>query len=138
MRILTISTLCAGLALPTPADAAGSISGHWFTVEKDSVVEIGPCGGGLCGRIARILAPQPKGPARDENNPNPALRTRPILGLTILSGFKDIGSQWQGSIYDPRAGKTYKSFLTLKPDGTLQVKGCVGFFCRSQTWTRAR
>lgn len=121
-----------------PANAAASVSGLWLTTEKDSVVEIGPCGEVLCGRITRILSPTPQGPPKDSNNPNPALRSRPIQGLAILTGFTDAGKTWQGTIYDPRAGKTYKSFLTLLANGTLQVKGCIGPFCRTMPWTRAR
>ncbi len=134
MRLVAFTALL----FASPAFAAVPVNGRWLTVEKDSVVEIGPCGGAVCGRIARILTPQPEGPPRDENNPNPALRIRPVEGLTILSGFRDGGKNWQGSIYDPRKGKTYKSFLTLLANGTPQVKGCLGPFCQSQIWTRAR
>ena len=135
MRFITAAAL---LAMSGPAYAAAPVQGRWLTVEKDSVVEIGPCGATVCGRVARILAPTPKGPPVDENNPNPALRKRPVEGLTILSGFREDGKSWRGSIYDPRKGKTYKSFLTLLANGTLQVKGCLGPFCQSQIWTRAR
>lgn len=143
MRFLTVPFLAviataAIAAAASPAAAATPVTGSWLTVEKDSVVEISPCGDKICGRIVRILSPTPKGPPRDENNPNPALRNRPIQGLTILSNFVSDGKQLVGNAYDPRAGKTYKSFLALMPNGTLQVKGCVSFLCRSQTWTRAR
>ncbi|MBC8132632.1 MAG: DUF2147 domain-containing protein [Deltaproteobacteria bacterium] len=130
--------VAAVLLLSAPASAAAPVSGQWLTVEKDSVVEIAPCGKALCGRIERILAAQPKGPSRDVNNPDPKLRNRTIQGMTILSGFTDTGKAWQGSIYDPRRGKTYKSYLALLPSGKLQVKGCLGPFCQSQLWTRAR
>jgi uncharacterized protein (DUF2147 family) len=121
------------------AQAAVPVSGRWFTDNKDSIIEIGPCGATVCGKIVRIIAPTKDGkPAIDSNNPNPALRTRPILGMTLLSGFKDDGSSWRGQIYDPRAGKTYKSFLARLPNGTLQVKGCVGPFCRTIIFTPAR
>jgi uncharacterized protein (DUF2147 family) len=138
MRILTVPLLLLATVAATPALAATPVTGTWLTVEKDSMVEIAPCGDKICGRISRILAPTPKGPPRDTNNPNPALRNRPIQGLTILSNFVSNGKQWQGSIYDPRRGRTFKSFLELMPNGTLQVKGCVAFYCQSQTWTRAR
>lgn len=130
--------LLLSLVGTAPANAAAPVSGLWLTTEKDSIVEIAPCGDALCGRITRILSPTPQGPPRDSNNPNPALRNRPILGLAILTGFRDAGKTWQGSIYDPRAGKTYKSFLTLLANGTLQVKGCIGPFCKTMPWTRAR
>jgi uncharacterized protein (DUF2147 family) len=121
------------------AQAAVPVSGRWFTDKKDSIIEIGPCGAAVCGKIVKIIAPTPNGkPAIDSNNPNPALRTRPILGMTLLSGFKDDGKAWRGEIYDPRAGKTYKSFLARLPNGTLQVKGCVGPFCRTLIFTPAR
>lgn len=130
--------LIAALLVPAPSLAAAPVTGRWLTVEKDSIVAIGACGKALCGRVERILAPQPKGSPRDVNNPDAKLRDRPIQGLAILSGFTDAGKSWQGSIYDPRRGKTYKSFLTLQPDGRLQVKGCLGPFCQSQYWTRVR
>ena len=136
-RLLTIA-FALSLTAPLPAEAAAPVSGLWLTTEKDSVVEIAPCGEALCGRITRILAPTPQGPPKDTNNPNPALRGRPIQGMAILTGFKDAGKAWQGTIYDPRAGKTYKSYLTLLANGTLQVKGCIGPFCRAMPWTRAR
>ncbi len=126
------------LLIAAPASAAAPVTGRWVPPEKDSVIEIAPCGNLLCGKIARITAPTPEGPPVDKFNPNPALRKRPILGLAVLSGFKDDGKSWRGSIYDPRAGKTYKSFLQLQPDGRLKVQGCVGPFCKSMHWTRAR
>lgn len=121
-----------------PAQAAASVSGLWLTTEKDSVVEIAPCGNALCGKIARIIKPNPGGPPRDVNNPDPALRGRPIQGMPILLGFRDTGRTWEGTAYDPRAGKSYRSYLTLRHDGTLEVKGCLGPFCRTKNWTPAR
>lgn len=127
------------LAFATPAVAAAPVGGRWFTEGKQSVVEIGQCGATLCGKVVRVLQPGPGGkPALDVNNPDPKLRTRPILGITILSGFVDSGSEWTGKIYDPRAGKTYKSTLAKQPDGNLKVKGCMGPFCRSVIFTPAR
>ncbi|OYU72628.1 MAG: hypothetical protein CFE32_23195 [Alphaproteobacteria bacterium PA3] len=58
------------------------------------------------------------GRARDSNNPDPKLRSRPIEGLVILSDFKDAGGEWEGKIYDPRAGKTYRSTMVKQPDGS--------------------
>ena len=136
-RLLPVA-FAASLLWALPAHAAAPVSGLWLTTEKDSVVEIAPCGEALCGRITRILAATPNGPPRDTNNPDPALRGRPIHGMAILTGFRDAGKNWIGTIYDPRAGKTYKSYLTLLANGTLQVKGCIGPFCRAMAWTRAR
>lgn len=122
-----------------PAQAAAPVAGRWLTTERDSVIEIGPCGTALCGRVARVLKRMPDGRMPlDLNNPNAALRNRPVQGLTILSNFTDGGSVWNGRIYDPRSGKTYKSKLERLGNGNLKVSGCVAFFCQSFVWTPAR
>lgn len=119
-----------------PALAAIPVTGRWLTQEKDSIVEIAPCGKSLCGRVIRILKPTPDGKAAtDRYNPDVALRNRPVLGLNILSGFTDGGSGWNGRIYDPTSGKSYRSILARNPDGSLKVKGCIMMFCQSQRWT---
>ena len=133
--------LLTGLALlaaASPSLAAKSVSGRWYTEEKDSIVQIGQCGAVVCGKVAKVLRVAPNGGKPvDANNPDPALRSRPIEGIILLSGFKDAGDEWEGQIYDPRAGKTYRSTLQKQPDGTLRVKGCVGPFCRAVKFTPA-
>jgi uncharacterized protein (DUF2147 family) len=136
MRIFVTAAVL--IAVATPVQAATSITGRWFTDNKDSIIEIAPCGTALCGRVARIIAPTPDGkPAIDSNNPDPKLRNRPILGMTLLSGFRDSGKEWSGQIYDPRAGRTYRSTMQRQANGTLKVKGCWGPFCRSVIFTPA-
>jgi len=127
------------LAFAAPAVAATPVTGKWVTAGKDSVVEIAPCGPKLCGKIARLLKkPTPESTPFDRNNPNPALKTRPLIGLPILSDFVEVGAQWSGTIYDPRNGKSYRSNVARNADGTLKVQGCVAFFCQTQTWTKAQ
>lgn len=132
-RLASVAVLAATPALAAPSP----VTGRWLTVDGKAIVEIGTCGRSLCGRIARVLKPRPGGPAIDANNPNAALRRRPIEGLTILSGFAAKGDRWAGRIYDPESGRTYRSELRADGD-TLSVKGCFGPFCRTQAWTRVR
>ena len=127
--------------LAAPAGAAAPIAGRWTTAEADSVVTIAPCAGGgakLCGRITTFLRKPDRPNPTDRNNPDPALRGRPVLGMAVLYGFADAGRDWRGRIYDPRSGKNYKSILTREADGTLKVQGCIAFFCRTQVWRQAR
>jgi uncharacterized protein (DUF2147 family) len=122
--------------LPISAQAAAPVTGKWMTEERDSIIEIGQCGNTVCGKVASILKPTADGkPAIDSYNPNPALRNRPVLGINILNGFTDGGTLWNGQIYDPRKGKTYKSKLTRNANGTLKVQGCIAFLCQTQVWT---
>ena len=134
MRLLA---LAAAVALPTAAAAQPApITGRWITSDKAALVEVGPCGGGICGRIAKVLVVDPTKPTRDVNHPDPALRSRAILGMVFLTGFTASGDQWNGRIYDPRNGKSYRSIVT-RDGATLRVKGCLGPFCRTQVWRRA-
>jgi uncharacterized protein (DUF2147 family) len=135
--MLRYAVSAALLITATPAHAAAPVSGRWYTGGQESIVEIGQCGATICGKVAKILKPDPKGPPVpiDSNNPDPALRKRPIQGLTILSGFKDAGKEWAGSIYDPRRGMTFKSTMVRLANGNLKVKGCWGFICRSEYFT---
>ncbi len=91
------------------------------------------------GSIIFDTAQAPAAPPNDANNPNRALRSRPLLGIAVLSGFARNGSgDFQGTAYDPKSGRSYRSYLSLNADGTLRVTGCVTFICRSQTWRRVR
>lgn len=127
----------AALAVPALA-AAEPITGRWVTAEKDAVVSIAPCGKALCGRIERFLVAPPQGnDQRDVNNTDPAKRTRKLLGTAILTGLVANGDAWHGEVYDPKKGKTYTAKVRRKPDGTLEMKGCVGPFCQAQVWKRA-
>ena len=121
-----------------PAHAATPITGRWTTADGAGIVTIAPCGATLCGRLTTILKHEPGRPTTDVANKDPALRSRPVLGLPILTGFTDAGSDWRGQIYDPRNGKTYKSIVSRNANGTLAVKGCIAFFCQTQTWTAAK
>ena len=119
---------------------AGDIAGVWLTANGESEIEIQPCDNGLCGRIVTTFKPSDgqASPANDVNNPDPALRSRPMLGLTILSGLKpaEDPEAWEGLVYNPRDGETYAVFLTLKGD-VLEVEGCMAYIlCDSQEWTR--
>ncbi|MBA4049336.1 MAG: DUF2147 domain-containing protein [Sphingomonas sp.] len=135
MRSIAAVTL---LLMPATAHAAEPITGQWLTKEGKAIVTVAPCGQGVCGRITKVIKPNPEGHGVDERNPNPALRNRPIVGLPILSNFADNGRDWRGRIYDPEAGKEYRSILKKLPDGTLQVQGCIAFLCQTQLWRPVR
>jgi len=128
----------AALALvgvSNPALAADP-NGDWLVAEKSAVIRIAPCGDALCGNIAWT-----KGPAgNDKNNPDPAKRNRPVLGLTILQNMKPAGAnRWEGEIYNAQDGNTYSGSIALAGDHTLRTEGSVlGFLCGGQDWTRAK
>jgi uncharacterized protein (DUF2147 family) len=126
----------AGAAVPQSADAA---VGRWKTQTRNAVVEIQRCGPSICGRILTSDALRTNPDLKDVNNSNKALRTRPLRGLQILSGFKAEGTNWTGGkIYNAEDGKTYSAEVRVAGD-QLKLKGCVVWpLCKTQTWTRVR
>ncbi len=130
--------VAAFLAATSPVSAAETIAGRWVTEDKDAVVVITKCGKTTCGKIARFLVTPPDGAdQRDIYNPDPKKKARKLLGLPILTNFKEEPSLWRGQIYDPNSGKTYRSILRRKSANTLEVKGCIGPFCQTQIWRKA-
>lgn len=140
MRPMILGALIAIAA--SPALAADPAEGEWLTPGGAARVQVAPCKtqpAHLCGVIVGLRNPlDPKGqPPRDRNNPDPALKTRLILGLPFISGFKPSApGKWTGGrIYDPNSGKTYASKLAVIGK-TLKVEGCIAVICRAQIWTR--
>jgi uncharacterized protein (DUF2147 family) len=122
----------------SPLAAAEPIAGSWITASRDGVVRIAPCGKSVCGTLARFLVTPPGGmDQRDTHNPDTKLRARKLLGLPILTGFAQDGAVWRGTIYDPKAGKSYRSIVRRLDADRLEVKGCIGPFCQTQVWRRS-
>jgi len=115
-----------------PADR---VAGVWLVQSKDGKFDISRCGESLCGKLIAGT----KISALDKKNKNPDLRARPLKGLLMMQGYKlsKDGGRWvDGQIYNPEDGNSYRSILEPGPDDTLKVKGCLGPFCQTQTWTR--
>ena len=131
--ILSIST-ASNYALADSQSAAGT----WIMDNGKITVRVIPCGNDLCGKIVGMKKPLDKKgrPKRDKHNPNPALRDRPVIGLTIMANMKADGEgRWTGEIYNPDDGNTYASDMKLD-DGQMKVKGCVAFICEKITFRR--
>lgn len=131
-----LSVLLASLAL-TSAHAAG-LTGTWLTEKGDAHIRIARCGAALCGTIVWIkdkIDPKTGKPPLDLDNPNPRLRHRRIVGLRIFAMTKhDAG--WIGPIYNSDNGQSYAGKLTLRGANSLEVHGCAGAFCGTETWHR--
>jgi uncharacterized protein (DUF2147 family) len=118
------------------ANGPAPITGRWQTDDGKAIIEVAPCGNAMCAKISRFLVTQPAGGARDGNNPDKALRSRPLLGVQILSGLRADGSEWKGQGYSPEEGRNFRATVTTKGN-KLNLKGCVAVFCRTVQWTRA-
>ena len=142
-RLAVIGIVCAALF------AAGSAraqvlepSGVWLTQAGDAKVHVSKCGNGICGVIVWLREPMDSStgkPATDSKNPNPALASRPMIGLPLFAGMQPSGAnRWSGQIYNADDGNMYASHISVMDAGSLKVEGCVGAICGGETWTRAR
>ena len=114
------------------AQKTSDLSGLWQTETAGSTVRIARCGNGYCGTIAATA-----GPGVDAKNPDPALRTRKLVGVQIMQAGTPSGAGFEGSLYNPNDGKTYAGSVTPKGPDTIEVAGCVlSVLCKRQTWRR--
>jgi uncharacterized protein (DUF2147 family) len=122
------------LSSAAAAAADESPAGTWRVEDGKALIRIVDCGGKYWGVVA-----WEKTPGIDRRNPNPALRTRPTLGMPVLLDMsRDQANQWKGRIYNAEDGQTYESHVRLSGANALRVEGCVlGFMCGGETWTRA-
>ena len=118
------------------------IEGLWYNHEKTAKVEISKAADGkFYGKVVWLKEPLKNGkPKVDELNKDEKLRSRPRLGLPVLTGFEKDGNDkyTNGNIYDPNNGKTYSCKITYKGK-TLDIRGYIGIslFGRTTTFTRA-
>jgi len=152
-RILVAVVIVVFAALSALAGDADAIIGVWATDPEgeggQAHIEISAVGDQYSGKIVWLDEPlytaddedgEVGEPKVDKNNPDPALRSRPIVGLELMRGFTYDGKgTWKkGTIYDPDNGKTYKSKVRLSDNGVLNVRGYIGISMigRTSHWTR--
>ena len=141
MRIAPLC-LAAMATVATALPARADVFGYWLNQDQDAIIEITPCGNSACGSLVWFAEPNFENgqPKTDLNNPDPAMTTRTVCNLQIIGDFTNDGdSKWtDGSIYDPKKGKTYKSKMHVTDEGNLYLRGYIGISLigRSETWTR--
>lgn len=140
LSLLFIAILCTTLA--ANAQSENVILGIWYNTEKTAQVEILKKGSKFIGRIVWLKDPNPGGkPAVDKLNSDSKLKSRPLMGLNLLEGLRFSDGIWEeGTIYDPKTGKTYSCQLSIKSPEILEVKGYIGFSLIGRTvqWTKVK
>ncbi|MFN3350403.1 DUF2147 domain-containing protein [Pseudorhodoplanes sp.] len=133
MKRLSIAAFLA-LTMNTAA-LAGDPTGEWLVEDGSATIRIAICSGSLWGVVGWEKVPG----GQDTQNPDPAKRSRPTLGMPILIDMKPSGTdKWAGRIYNAKDGKMYDASVDLQTDNALRVRGCVlgGLFCGGETWAR--
>ena len=122
---LTIGIAALGLflmGLPTIATAFDPY-GIWMRPSTGTQVNFYDCGGKLCAKIVAV---------KDERRKNE-------IGTIILAGAaRSADDQWKGDLLNTDGGKTYAGVVTLQGPNALNLKGCIAFLCRGETWTKVK
>jgi uncharacterized protein (DUF2147 family) len=121
---------------------AQSIVGKWKTIDDEtgkekSIVEIFIEDGKAYGKIIKLF----RTPDEDQDPICDVCtdhrKDKKIIGMTIITDMVMDDDEWDdGEILDPNNGKVYDCKLWVE-DGTLQVRGYIAFFFRTQTWLKA-
>jgi uncharacterized protein (DUF2147 family) len=141
--IAALATASALTSLNILAQDASPV-GLWKTIDDhtgkpEALIRITENNGELRGKIEKLfLDIGEKNPKCDKCEG--AQKDQPIIGMTILSGMKQEGTEYgDGQILDPANGKVYKSRMSLADNGKkLNVRGYIGMpmLGRTQTWLR--
>jgi len=137
-----LATVIATLSGMTGAVASESLDGFWMDSEGEVVLEIRPCGDTRCGRVAWLRLPL--GPdgllLTDYRNPDPALRSRAVCGLEVLTGFKKQpdGTWGDGNVYVSDLGMSFSGYAEVLSQTDVKVTGYVvlPLFGQSEVWSK--
>ena len=107
---------------------AERICGKWESTEKTLRIMVSIVGGEYRVNIIWFseTGGKPMDYWTDRRNPNPSLRSRKILGLSILRNLEyhpNTDSWENGMIYDSKHGKEWNAAAYIDKKGQLRVKG---------------
>ena len=105
------------------------VCGKWLSTEKNLIVHVFKEGKDYKAKVVWFNSKDKSKPIEeftDEHNPNPNLRSRKLLGMSILEGmdYKPNTNTWEnGKIYDAKNGRHWSASAYVDNDGMLKVTG---------------
>ncbi|MDF2430870.1 MAG: hypothetical protein JWP44_501 [Mucilaginibacter sp.] len=119
------------------------VCGKWESEEKNLIIQVYMKDNNYLAKVVwfKDTGNQPMSYWKDFRNPDPALRSRKILGLSILSGliYKPETNSWEnGMVYDSKHGRTWNASAIIDKDGQLRVRGYWHFKFIGRTMTFKR
>jgi uncharacterized protein (DUF2147 family) len=138
--VIMLMLINAASYAQSPADY---ICGRWVSDEKNLIVEVCRINNEYQAKIIWFDAGSDKlmHDWADENNPDKKLRTRKILGMSVLRNlvYRPKSNSWEeGMIYDAKHGREWNASAYIDENGTLRLKGYWHFKFIGHTMTFER
>jgi uncharacterized protein (DUF2147 family) len=107
-------------------------TGRWITADNQAVIQIAPCGAGLCGQIVGLAHPSNPTPINWQGHPQCGMTILQTTASTDATGNRD----WAGIVQDPRNGIIYHATMMLDAFRHLLLHGYVLLpaLGKTQTW----
>jgi uncharacterized protein (DUF2147 family) len=137
MKITRLGLASLVFSLGTTLAGAETLEGVWRLSGTPVELRFTPCDDAVCGLIETSARIQADPNAMDIYNKNPALRTRPLKGATMLDHLRWEGAVWKGRVYLPASGATYGVTVMWVDANTLRAQGCAApLLCQTSTLLR--
>ena len=144
---LLIVTLFTGICFAiNPAPSPDLVCGKWMSSEKNLIVQVYKDGDVFRAKVIWFLNTDKTKTMEewtDKHNPDPALRDRKLIGMSILRNldYEPKSNSWEnGKIYDAKNGREWDASVSIDKSGELKVTGYwhFKFIGRTMTFTRVK
>lgn len=137
-KIIALLLVFSSTFIIAQTQKADDLIGTYMTDKNEGMVEITKRDNKYFGKL---LWTKTEGKL-DTNNPDVKQQSQPLRGKEILNSFDFNGSDlWHnGTIYDPKNGKTYSCKITRDEKGNLSVRGYIGvsLLGRTTLWIKVK
>ena len=137
-RFFATAAILGLFAATASAAEQPSVVGDWLVKDGYANIRIDNCNGKMWGIVVWEKTPG----GVDSENPDPAKKGRPTLGMPVLMGLapnQHEQGKWSGEIYNSQNGKMYQANISLADENTLDLEGCLVWpLCQTQKWTRVK
>jgi len=141
--LIIVMTAWSGISLVAQTHKPDDILGIWLNQEATGKIHIYKEKDKYFGKLVWLKEPNDSVtglPRTDKENPDPKLKPVPLIGLVNLKNFVFDGKEeWEdGTIYDPKNGKTYSCYMKFETSNRLKIRGYIGISLlgRNTFWTR--
>ncbi|MDB5115810.1 MAG: hypothetical protein JWQ79_1302 [Mucilaginibacter sp.] len=143
-KFLMLFFLIGFIVNPSTSPNPDRICGKWISSEKNLVVQVYKDGEIFRARIVWFKNEDNSKHMEewtDKHNPDPSLRSRKLIGMSILRDMDYIpkSNTWEnGKIYDAKSGREWSASAYINNEGLLKVTGYwhFKFIGRTMTFTK--